>query len=42
MKGYSGLLRFWTLCIVRYSKEHNFTEIGSVSVLSWALGVGDT
>jgi hypothetical protein len=29
----SGLLDFWTLSIIPYSKEHNFSETGSVSVL---------
>jgi hypothetical protein len=28
-------LSFWTLPIVQYSKEHNISETGSVSVLSW-------
>jgi hypothetical protein len=35
---YSGLLGFWTLSIVRYSKkteEHNVSETGSVSILRW-------
>jgi hypothetical protein len=29
----SALMGFWTLSIVRYSKEHNVSETGSVSVL---------
>jgi hypothetical protein len=37
---HSGILGFWTLSIVRYSKEHNVSEAVSVSVLR--LGVGDT
>jgi hypothetical protein len=39
----SGLLGFWTLSIVRYSKnteEHNVSETGSVSLLG--EGTGDT
>jgi hypothetical protein len=28
-----GLLGFWTLSIVRYSKEHNVSETGSFSAL---------
>jgi hypothetical protein len=32
-KRHSGLLRFWTLSVVRYSKEHNISETGCVSVL---------
>jgi hypothetical protein len=31
----SGLLGFWTVSIVRYSKEHNVSGTGSVSVLGW-------
>jgi hypothetical protein len=30
---HSGLLGFWTLTTVRYTKEHNVSAIGSVSVL---------
>jgi hypothetical protein len=30
---YSGLLGPWTLSIIQYSKEHNVSETGSVSVL---------
>jgi hypothetical protein len=30
---YSEYVGFWTLSIIRYSKEHNFSETGSVSVL---------
>jgi hypothetical protein len=30
----SGLLSFWSMPIVRYSKEHNSSETGFVSVLN--------
>jgi hypothetical protein len=30
---HSGLMGFWTLFIIGYSKEHNFSDTGSVSVL---------
>jgi hypothetical protein len=30
---HSGLLDFWTLFIVQYSKEHNIFEAVSVSIL---------
>jgi hypothetical protein len=33
------LLRFWTLSIVRNSKEHNVLETGSVSILMWEGGL---
>jgi hypothetical protein len=41
----SGLLGFWTLSIVRYSKkpeEHNVSETGSVSVLRWGGRIHST
>jgi hypothetical protein len=28
-----GLLSFWTMSIARYSKEHNVSETGHISVL---------
>jgi hypothetical protein len=34
----SGLVGFLTLSIVRFSKEHNVSETGSVSVLRWGVG----
>jgi hypothetical protein len=30
---YSGLLGFWTFLIVRYSKEHDVSERGYLSVI---------
>jgi hypothetical protein len=38
--GHSKLLGFWTLSIVRYSKQLDDSETGSVSVLRW--GAQDT
>jgi hypothetical protein len=35
---YTELLDVWTFSIVRYSKEYNFSETGSVSVLRWRGG----
>jgi hypothetical protein len=35
---YLRLLGFWTLSIVRYSKEHNVSETGSVYVLRSVVG----
>jgi hypothetical protein len=34
----SGLLGFWTLSIVQFSKEHNVSGTGPVSVLRWGAG----
>jgi hypothetical protein len=37
-EGSSGWMSFWSLSIIWYSKEHNASETGSVSVLRWKGG----
>jgi hypothetical protein len=38
VKLWTELLGFWTFSIVWYSREHDVSETGSVSVLSWRCG----